>query len=328
MKIDKNALFQKAFLVVGTILFVLNLPPLIVAQEQKTNALDSNLSKTENVEPIVVNTNLVTFNVSVSNIDGAAVTGLNKNDFNIFDNKILQEIIFFSDIDAPASISVVLDTSASMSGNKIIQAKEALANFIQTSKSEDEFFLIDFGSRPNLLLNGTRAGDSVLEKFTYLQPKGNTALYDAINLGLERVRRGSHSKKIILLISDGEDNNSRFSFRDLKKQLKESDAIIYTIGIGNSYKLIGKGLNGKDILKELSAFSNGKSFFPKTSNDMCEVFEQISLEIRHLYSIGYYPSEQSSNGKKHQVTVKVIATDETPRLFVRSHKAYIAGATP
>lgn len=302
----------------------------ISAQDQKTTTLasSSDSAVTENNEPIVVNTKLITFNVSVNDVNGFAVTGLSKNDFNIFDNKIPQEIHFFSDEDVPVSISVVLDTSGSMSGNKINQAKEALANFIQTSKEQDEFFLIDVGSKANLLLNATRNSEAVLEKFTYVEPKGNTALFDAVNLGVEKVKRGAHAKKIVLIISDGEDNNSRYSFRDLKKQLKESDAIIYAIGIGGTFSYVPKGLSGRDTLKELATISGGKAFFPETAVELNEVFDRIALDIRHLYSIGYYPSELPSDKKNHQITVKVKAPDDSTRLVVNTRKSYIAEPTP
>lgn len=297
----------------------------ISAQDQKTPVIPSNSDSavTENNEPIVVNTKLITFNVSVNDVNGFAVTGLSKNDFNIFDNKIPQDIHFFSDEDVPVSISVILDTSGSMSGNKIMQAKEALANFIQTSKEQDEFFLIDVGSKANLLLNATRNSEAVLGKFSYVEPKGNTALFDAVNLGVEKVKRGSHAKKIVLIISDGEDNNSRFSFKDLKKQLKESDAIIYAVGIGGTFSYVPKGLNGRDTLKELAAVSGGKAYFPETALELDEVFDRIALDIRHLYSIGYYPNELQSDKKSHQITVKVKAPDNSTRLVVNTRKLYI-----
>jgi Ca-activated chloride channel homolog len=300
------------------------------AQDQGTTkkTLNSDSGVTENNEPIIVNTRLITFNVSVTDTNGFAVTGLIKKDFNIFDNKIPQEIHFFSDEDVPVSISIVLDTSGSMTGNKINQAKAALAKFIQTSKEQDEFFLIDVSSKANLLLNSTRNSDALLDKFTYVQPKGNTALFDAVNLGVEKVEGGSHSKKIVLVISDGEDNNSRFNFKDLKKQLKESDAIIYAIGIGGYFSYAPRGLSGRETLKELASVSGGKAYFPENAIEMNDVFDRIALDIRHLYSIGYYPSEFQTNKKNHQITVRVKTPDDSNRLIIHTRKEYIAEVTP
>ena len=275
-------------------------------------------------EPLTINTDLVTFNVSVTDKAGRAVTGLNKNIFNVFDNKKLQEIHFFSDEDTPASISIVFDTSGSMSEKKINQAKEALASFINTTHNRDEFFLIDFNSRARLLLDRTRDSDAILNKFNLVEPQGNTAVYDAVYLGVEKVMQGSHPKKVVLLISDGEDNNSRYSYRELRRRLRESEVIIYAIGFGGYYPLKG-GLNGRETLKELASTSGGKAFFPKGQVDMDEAFEQIALEIRHLYSVSYYPNNFSADGKWHRVRVKVNFPKGSPLFSVRSREGYFAG---
>lgn len=275
-------------------------------------------------QPLTINTDLVTFNVSVTDKAGRAVTGLNKNIFNVFDNKTLQEIHFFSDEDTPASISIVFDTSGSMSEKKINQAKEALASFINTTHNRDEFFLIDFNSRARLLLDRTRDSDAILNKFNLVEPQGNTAVYDAVYLGVEKVMQGSHPKKVVLLISDGEDNNSRYSYRELRRRLRESEVIIYAIGFGGYYPLKG-GLNGRETLKELASTSGGKAFFPKGQVDMDEAFEQIALEIRHLYSVSYYPNNFSADGKWHRVRVKVNFPKGSPLFSVRSREGYFAG---
>lgn len=289
----------------------------ITAQEQKAISPSSNSD-----ESIVVKTDLISFNVSVTDVDGFAVSGLSKENFSVFDNKMPQEIHFFSSEDTPVSISIILDTSGSMSGKKIEQAKQALASFMQTSKPEDEFFLIDVGSKATLLLNRTRDGEALLEKFTYVEPKGNTALYDAVNLGIEKVGKGSYARKIVLIISDGEDNNSRVSFRKLRNLLKESNTVVYSIGIESYLSHFGKGPSGLDNLKELAETSGGRAYFPKRPEEMNDVFDRIALDIRHLYSIGYYPSELTGDVKNHRITVKVKPLDESTRLFVNNRKEF------
>ncbi|MBX7175113.1 MAG: VWA domain-containing protein [Pyrinomonadaceae bacterium] len=290
----------------------------ISGQEQNNSPLPIN------EQPIVINTNLITFNVSVTNPNGLAVSGLSKENFTVLENKIPQEINFFSNEDAPASISIVLDTSGSMSGKKIDLAKQALADFIQTSKEQDEFFLIDVGSKASLLLDRTRDSEAILQKFNFVEPKGNTALFDAIELGIERVTKGTHYKKIVLIISDGEDNNSRLSFRKLKNLLKESNATIYAVGIDSNLNSQTKGLSGRAALSELATVSGGKSYFPDNSEQLADVFDKISLEIRHLYSIGYYPADFAADGKVRHVSVKVKTSDESTRLIVHSKKEYRA----
>lgn len=215
-----------------------------------------------------------------------------------------------------------------MRGDKIKQAKETLASFIHTSHAGDEFFLIDFNSHARLLLDKTRDGDAIQEKFTYVQTRGDTALYDAVYLGLEKVMRGTHSKKILLVISDGEDNDSRYTFQEIKRRLQESDAIVYAIGVGGYFSVVKGGLNGREILKELASTSGGKAFFPGGADEMTEVFERIALEVRHLYSIGYYPSNFTADGRRHRLKVKLILPEGSPRLSVRSREGYYAGTKP
>src|SRR5437667_12394815 len=110
-----------------------------------------------------------------------------------------------------------------MSGDKVRRAREALAHFIQTSHDRDEYFLIGFNSRAQWLMDRTRDGNAVLDKLTFVQTKNNTALYDACYLGVERVQRGPHPKRALLLISDGKYTNSRYTFTELRRVSQQSD---------------------------------------------------------------------------------------------------------
>jgi Ca-activated chloride channel family protein len=275
-------------------------------------------------EPVIITTDLVSVKVSVTDSFGRAVSGLDENVFTIFDDKVPQTISFFSDEDGPASIAVVFDTSGSMNGDKIVRAKEALAHFIQTGHDRDEYFLIDFDSQARLLLDRTRDGDAIFRKLTYVQPHGKTALYDAVYLGIEKVMRGAHQKRAILLITDGEDNHSRYNFNELRRRLRESDATIYAIGVVENYLPRKGGPNGRETLEELASVSGGKAFFPGSASDMFEAFERIGLELRHLYSIGYRPSKLATNGNWHRLKIKVEPPPGFPRLFLRSREGYYA----
>jgi Ca-activated chloride channel family protein len=212
-----------------------------------------------------------------------------------------------------------------MSGDKIRRARDALANFIQTSHNADEYFLIAFNSRAQLLLDKTRDGDSVLDKLTFVQTKNNTALYDACYLGVEKVQRGAHPKRALLLISDGQDNNSRYTFNEVRRLLKESDVVLYAVGIlSGSDAGSSLGMEGQGTLDELASVSGGKAFFPRSAAEMDDIFEQIALELRHQYSIGYRPTNFVNDGKWHKVKVKVTPPRGLPRLFVRSKEGYYA----
>lgn len=315
--------FFRQQIILSIMVFLLMFVPAFLPQNV-TAQVNPTADQTPRDEKITVNTDLITLNVSVTDQTGRAVTGLTKNNFSIYDNKELQDIYFFSDADLPASVSIVFDTSGSMSEGKIIQAKEALARFIRTSKDDDEFFLVDFNTRARLLLNKTRDSDAVLNKLSYVEPNGNTAFYDAVYLGVEKVLQGSRTRKIVLVISDGEDNESRYSFKELEQRLKETDVIIYTIGFGGYYPLKG-GLNGRETLKELARATGGRAFFPNGAVEMDEAFEKIALEMRHLYSIGYYPSNFIADGKKHRLKIKLSLPAGSPRLSVRSREVYYAG---
>lgn len=277
----------------------------------------------------VVNTDLVTLTVTVTDQYGRYVSGLQQNAFKVFDDKEEQEITYFSDDDAPVSVGIVFDLSGSMSGDKISRARQALSRFIETSHNSDEYFLIGFNSRAQLLMEKTRNGDAVLDKLTFVQTKGQTALYDACYLGVEKVQRGAHPKRAIILISDGQDNNSRYNFGEVRRLLKESDVVLYGIGIlGGSDPGSPLGMEGQSILDELSSVSGGKAFFPNSAAEMDEIFERIALELRHQYSIGYKPKNFANDGKWHKLKVKVTPPRGLPRLFVRSREGYYAVTNP
>jgi Ca-activated chloride channel family protein len=282
----------------------------------------------DDTRPVIVHSDLITLTVTVTDTYGRFVTGLGKNAFTIFDDKTQQEISFFSDEDAPVSLGVVFDVSGSMGGDKIMRAREALSKFVDTSHARDEYFLIGFNTRAQLLLDHTRDSDALMQKLTFVQTRGQTALYDATYLGVERVTRGAHKKRAILLISDGQDNSSRYTFSELKRLLKESDVIIYAIGIVGTNDDSTLGYGGRAILEELAGVSGGKAFFPSTGAEMNDTFERIALELRTQYSIGYRPSAFANDGKWHKIKIKVQPPRGFPRLFVRGREGYFASATP
>ena len=296
-------------------------------QKPKTTA-DGPRVEVEQDSTILTNTDLVTVTVTVTDLYGRFVTGLSKSAFTILDEKTEQEILFFSDEDAPVSVGIVFDVSNSMGGEKIRRAREALARFIETSHKSDEYFLIGFNHRAQLLLDRTRDGDALRDKLTFVQTKGQTALYDAAYLGVEKVTRGTHQKRAILLISDGQDNSSRYTLSELRRMLKETDVIIYAVGIvsPNDDQMLGAG--GRAILEELAALSGGKAFFPSTGIEMNDTFERIALELRTQYSIGYRPSDFTNDGKWRRIKIKVKPPRGFPRLFVRGREGYYAVTNP
>jgi Ca-activated chloride channel family protein len=276
----------------------------------------------------VVNTDLINLSVTLTDVYGRYVTGLSKEAFSVFDDKEQQEIQFFSDDDAPVSMGVIFDVSGSMGRDKLGRAREALRHFVDTSHDSDEYFLIGFNSRAQLLMDRSRDSDAMLDKLTFVESKGNTALYDACYLGIDRVTRGTHPKRALLVISDGQDNNSRYTFNELRRLLKETDVLIYAIGIIERGTGSGLDAGGQAILDELASVSGGRAFFPDTAAEMNEIFERIAIELRHQYSIAYRPKNFTNDGKWHKLKVKVAPPRGLPRLFVRTKDGYYATTNP
>ncbi len=309
------------------LLAILAQPPTFAQQSAQQPAAQPTPPPTGQLgdDTLLVNSDLVTVTVTVTDTYGRFVSGLDRSAFSVTDDKLPQEITFFSDEDAPVSLGIIFDVSGSMSGDKINRAREALARFVETSHERDEYFLVGFNDRAQLLLDRTRNSDALLSKLTFVQTKGQTALYDACYLGVEKVVRGAHRKRALIIISDGQDNNSRYTFTEVRRLLKESDVIIYSVGIldqgANSDSMMGEG-----ILTELSGVSGGKYFPVQTNAEMNDIFERIALELRHQYSLSYRPSNFTANGKWHRIKVKVAPPRGLPRLYVRSREGYYATA--
>ncbi|MGI9055068.1 MAG: VWA domain-containing protein [Pyrinomonadaceae bacterium] len=310
---------RSVFRVALLFLILISLTSFLIAQDKPKT------QPTEDDGEVKVQVDLVTLTLTVTDYYGRLVSGLTKDAFTIFDDNEEQEITFFSDADAPVSLGILFDISGSMSGEKIAKARNALERFINTSHPNDEYFLIAFNSRAKLLLDRTRDGDAVLQKLTLIEPKNNTALYDACYLGIERVTRGAHPKKALLVISDGQDNASRYNFKEVRRLMKESDVVIYTVGIlGGRDAGSMEGMQGQAFLDELSSVTGGKSFYPQTNVELDEIFERIALELRHQYTIGFNPTNFQPDGKWHKIKTKVKPPRGLPRLSVRSREGYYA----
>ena len=274
-------------------------------------------------EQIIVPTDLVSFFVTVSDSHGRNVTGLDKNAFTVTDDKAQQEITFFSAADAPVSIGIIFDLSGSMSEDRIKRAREALSEFFGTSDQRDEYFLVGFNSNAEVLVDRTRNPDLIERSLAGVKPHGETALFDAIRLGVERVAKGDYPRHALLLISDGDENSSRYTFKEVRRVLEESDAVLYSICVLDNIRLASKaGLRIQTIMDGLSRVTGGRVFYSGTKMD--EAFYQIALELRHQYSIGYHPTNFANDRQWHRVKVRVTPSGKDARLVVRSRAGYYA----
>lgn len=272
--------------------------------------------------PIV--TEVVSLTVTVTDPYSRLVTGLNKQNFEVFEDKVKQEIAFFSSDDVPVSLGIVFDVSGSMKG-KLDRARDALRAFIQTSHSDDDFFLVGFNQRANLLAEFTD-GDTLANKLHLVDPKGQTAVYDAAYLGIEKVKQGRHDKRALLLISDGQDNSSRYTYGELRKLLKEAGVQIYCIGIVDLGGGAGASLEmqGQGILEEIAQVTGGKAFFPRSAAELEDATTRIALELRNQYSIGYLPTNIKKDGQWHKIKVNVKPPRGLPSLKVQHKEGYYA----
>jgi Ca-activated chloride channel family protein len=274
-------------------------------------------------KPVVLRQGIVNVIISVTDPLGRFVTGLGTDHFEVFDNKVKQQISHFSDEDAPISIGVVYDVSGSMK-ERIARSVRALRRFIETSHNDDDFFLIAFNDRANLIQDFTTSGDQIASHLMFVQPKGSTALYDAAYLAVEKVKQGRHTKKALLIISDGQDNHSRYTYKELRNLVKEADVQVYGIGITDP----SDSLNGfgRSILEEITRMTGGRSFFPNAYNEpeLVEICTRIALELRHQYSIGFYPTDMASEATWHKVQVKVNPPKGLGRLTLSYRDGYQA----
>jgi Ca-activated chloride channel family protein len=273
---------------------------------------------------VVMHTEVVSLLVTVTDPYNRLVTGLDQQAFEVYEDKVKQKIEFFHDDDAPVSVGIVFDVSGSMKG-KLDRARDALKAFVETSHDDDDFFLVGFNQRANLLSEFSD-GESLLSKLTLVDARGQTALYDATYLGIEKVKQGRHQKRAILLISDGQDNSSRYTYGELRKLLKEANVQIYCIGIVEMGGGSGGSLDlqGQSILEEVAQVTGGKAFFPRSGVELEDATTRIALELRHQYSIGYVPTNVQRDGKWHKIKVRVNPPRGFSSLTVRSKEGYYA----
>ncbi|MGH9769076.1 MAG: VWA domain-containing protein [Blastocatellia bacterium] len=269
-------------------------------------------------------TAVVTVNVSVTDKQFRQISGLGKDHFEVFEDKVRQQIEFFSDEEKPASVGIVFDLSGSMS-NKIVRAREALGEFVKTCHQADDFFLVTFNDRATLLA-GLSDGQTVLNKLSLAEPRGQTALYDAAYLGVEKVKEGRHEKRAILIVSDGQDNASRYNYGELKKLLKEADVQVYCIGITEDGAYAGTVMDqqGRVVLEEIARTTGGMAFHPSGHGELEDAVTRIALALRHQYSIGYVPANDQRDGKWRKIKVRVNAPRGMPSLVVRAKEGYYA----
>ncbi len=262
--------------------------------------------------------------VTVTEPTGRLVTGLEQSNFRVFEDGKEQEIVKFASEDVPVSIGVIFDMSGSMS-DKIDKSKSAAMQFMLTANPQDEFFLVDFNDRAQLVSPFTDDVNQIESRLMYVGAHGMTALYDGVYLGLSQMRGAHNRRKALLIISDGGDNHSRYGENDVRNFVQESDVQIYAIGV---YDPDGgptpEERNGPSLLNDLTHLTGGRTYTVRSLSELPDIATKISQTLRNQYVIGYRPSNETHDGKWRKIKVQVRPPRGVPPLTVYAKTGYYA----
>ncbi len=273
---------------------------------------------------IRVDSALVLVPAQVTNALGTPVTDLNKEDFKVFEDGVEQPITNFAREDAPLSIGLLFDTSGSMR-NKIKKATEAAAAFFKTTNPQDEFFLIEFSDRPKLTIPFTPDADEVYDRIAHASPFGRTSLLDAIHMAMGEMKHAQNTRKALVIVSDGGDNRSRHSAREIKNAMLESDLQVYAMGIfdpADTPKHSVEEQNGPKLLEELAEQSGGREYPVLSLDDLPSISARIGNQLRNQYLLGYTPTNSERDGKFRIISVRVTPQVKIPDLRVYYRHGY------
>jgi VWFA-related protein len=268
-----------------------------------------------------VDTRLILIPVTVNDPLNRPVNGLEKENFRILEDKIPQTITHFAMDDEPVAVGLVFDTSGSM-GEKLRRSRMAASEFFRTSGDDDEFFLVEFDDRPRLVVPLTKDTGEISTQLAFSRSHGSTALLDAIYLSLHEMKRSKKNKKALLIISDGGDNNSRYTPTEVRNVVRESDVLIYSIGVfggGSTAEEIG----GPGLLGRISEDTGGR-MFEANAVELPNIARAIGIELRNRYVLAYSPANQARDGKYHNVVVQVIPPRGLPKLKAHWRTGYYA----
>ncbi len=275
--------------------------------------------------PYVLRTNvdLVVLRATVRDHKGAPISGLGKENFQVFEDKVLQPIESFSHEDVPVTIGLVIDNSGSMRPKHADVTAAALA-FVRSSNPEDQIFVVNFNEHVSMGLPSnvpfTNNATQLETALTKNAMTGMTALYDAITVALEQVQKGKWDKKVLIVVSDGGDNASKRSLAQVMSMVNQSNALVYTIGIFD----VSDEDKNPHVLKQLSSASGGESFSPQSLPEILPICEQIAHDVRSQYTITFAPVNKTQDGAYRSISVRARATGGGRRLTVITRAGYSA----
>ena len=279
-------------------------------------------------EGIKVDVNLALVNVTVTDPLNRLVTGLEKENFRVYEDGVEQEVVTMSSEDVPVSIGLIFDMSGSMS-DKVDKARQAAVQFMRTANPLDQFFLVSFNDRAELTSGFTNSVEELQNRMMFTASRGRTALLDAVYLGLSQMRGAHNAKRALLIISDGGDNHSRYSENDVRNFLKEADCQLYAIGIYDDIGIrsrTSEELNGPSLLSEMTEMTGGRTFPVGNIGELPDIAAKIGMELRNQYVLGYKPSNATHNGTWRKIKVKLRPPRGLPPLTVYAKTGYYAPA--
>lgn len=251
--------------------------------------------------------NLVVIPVSVTDSSNRFVLDLQKQDFQIFDDGLEQTIASVSGEDAPLSIGLAFDESGSMD-LKLRRSRDAVSQFLKTMSNDDEAFLVEFNEKAKVSVPFTSQPQAIETALQNSQPGGLTAMFDAVDTSLREMKKAKNPRKAIVMISDGGDNSSHYTAKQIESLVREADVEIYAMGVFEpvfSLGLSSEEVSGPKLLSELAAQTGGRAFAATLSSDLPAVAARIAIELRNQYVLAYYPQNPAHDGKYHKVEVKV-----------------------
>jgi len=264
-------------------------------------------SEPETALNLRVDTTLVLIPVAVTDSLNRFVLGLQKEDFHLLEDAVEQNVAHFSGEDAPLSVGLVFDESGSMN-YKLRTSQAAVTQFLKTMNAGDEAFLVEFGDKARLSVGFTTRTDEIENALKTAQPGGLTAMLDAVNMGLGEMKKARNSRKAIVIISDGGDNHSQYTAAQIESLVREADVQIYAMGVFEptlSFGLPPEQVSGPQLLSEIATQTGGRAFSAALTTDLPSVAARIAVELRNQYVVGYYPKNQTRDGKYRHVEVKL-----------------------
>ena len=282
---------------------------------------------------IAVDVELVQLPVSVLDKNGQMINGLAQEHFQVFENNVLQKITLFKHEDFPLSVGLVIDNSGSMR-NKRERVNTAALAFARESNPEDETFIVNFDDAAYLEQDFTGSIGDLIDALDNVDTRGETAFNDAVYLSVDHVKEGRRDKKALLVISDGEDNVSKYGFNNVLEHVREAkDVTIYAICLleendqrGGLFKK-SPSKKAKDSLIQLAEMTGGQAYFPKSIDEVEELCRRIAHDLRNQYTVGYTPSNAALDGSWREIQVKVNPPKNVSKVTVRTKQGYYAPST-